>query len=182
MDGPVTMEVVYGYDNVARSGRILPMTLTFKNSMDQDFTGILRVATLEPEYQSYSGRSQWNYSTYSYEYPIEVGAGETAEQKIQISLSDRVDQVHLSLVDENGKETASRRVKLDLNLNTAELYIGVLSDRPERLSYLDNMGINYSTLRTRVIELDLDTLPETQRGLDQLDVLLINDFDTKRLS
>ena len=182
MDGPVTMEVVYGYDNVARSGRILPMTLTFKNSMDQDFTGTLRVATLEPEYQSYSGRSQWNYSTYSYEYPIEVGAGETAEQKIQISLSDRVDQVHLSLVDENGKETASRRVKLDLNLNTAELYIGVLSDRPERLSYLDNMGINYSTLRTRVIELDLDTLPETQRGLDQLDVLLINDFDTKRLS
>ena len=43
------------------------------------------------------------------------------------------------------------------------------------------MGINYSTLRTRLIELDQDTMPESRQELDQLDVLLINDFDTGSL-
>ena len=59
--------------------------------------------------------------------------------------------------------------------------MGVLSDHPERLSYMDHMGINYSTLRTRLIELDQDTMPESRQELDQLDVLLINDFDTGSL-
>ena len=173
--------MVYGYDNTARSGRILPMTIRVTNSTKEDFTGTLRAATLEPEYSPYGNSSLSEYSTYRYEYPIEVKAGETVEKKIQISLSIQVDQVLLSLVDQEGKETAGRRIRLDLNLDTAELYVGVLSDHPERLSYMDHMGINYSTLRTRLIELDQDTMPESRQELDQLDVLLINDFDTGSL-
>lgn len=178
---PLEMEVVYGYDNTARSGRILPMTIRVTNSTKEDFTGTLRAATLEPEYSPYGNSSLSEYGTYRYEYPIEVKAGETVEKKIQISLSIQVDQVLLSLVDQEGKETAGRRIRLDLNLDTAELYVGVLSDHPERLSYMDHMGINYSTLRTRLIELDQDTMPESRQELDQLDVLLINDFDTGSL-
>lgn len=179
---PMEMEVRYGYDNTARSGRFLPVTVRFTSSMEEDFTGSLRVTTLEPEYVSYGTGNLSKYSTYRYEFPVEVGAGETAEKKVQISLSLQADQVLLSLVDKEGKEIASRRVKLDLNLNTAELYIGVLSDHPERLSYMDHMGINYSTLRTRLIELDCAALPQSHRELDQLDVILINDFDTDSLS
>ena len=178
---PLEMEVVYGYDNTARSGRILPMTIRVTNSTKEDFTGTLRAATLEPEYSPYGNSSLSEYGTYRYEYPIEVKAGETVEKKIQISLSIQVDQVLLSLVDQEGKETAGRRIRLDLNLDTAELYVGVLSDHPERLSYMDHMGINYSTLRTRLIELDQDTMPKSRQELDQLDVLLINDFDTGSL-
>ncbi len=121
---PLEMEVVYGYDNTARSGRILPMTIRVTNSTKEDFTGTLRAATLEPEYSPYGNSSLSEYSTYRYEYPIEVKAGETVEKKIQISLSIQVDQVLLSLVDQEGKETAGRRIRLDLNLDTAELYVG----------------------------------------------------------
>ena len=100
---PLEMEVVYGYDNTARSGRILPMTIRVTNSTKEDFTGTLRAATLEPEYSPYGNSSLSEYSTYRYEYPIEVKAGETVEKKIQISLSIQVDQVLLSLVDQEGK-------------------------------------------------------------------------------
>lgn len=179
---PIEMDVVYGYDNTARSGRILPMTVHFTNSMEEDFKGTLQVTTLEPEYNPYGNGNLSEYSTYRYEFPVEIKSGESAEKKVQISLSIQVDQVLLSLVDQEGKEAASRRVKLDLNLNTAEMYIGVLSEHPERLSYMDHMGINYSTLRTRLIELNRDTMPESQRELDQLDVLLINEFDTRSLN
>lgn len=41
---PLEMEVVYGYDNTARSGRILPMTIRVTNSTKEDFTGTLRAA------------------------------------------------------------------------------------------------------------------------------------------
>ena len=58
--------------------------------------------------------------------------------------------------------------------------MGVLSDHPERLSYMDHMGINYSTLAPSY-ELDQDTMPKSRQELDQLDVLLINDFDTGSL-
>ena len=43
-------------------------------------------------------------------------------------------------------------------------------------------GINYSTLRTRSIEMTAASLPSNELGLDQLDVLLITDFDTGSLS
>ena len=178
---PMEMDVVYGYDNAARSGRILPMTIRFTNTTKEDFVGTLRAATPEPEYSSYGNGALSEYSTYRYEYPIEVKAGETVEKKIQISLSIQVDQVLLSLVDQEGKEKAGRRIGLDLNLNTAELYVGILSDHPERLSYMDHMGINYSTLRTRLVELDREMMPKSRQELDQLDVLLINDFDTGTL-
>lgn len=80
---PLEMEVVYGYDNTARSGRILPMTIRVTNSAKEDFTGTLRAATLEPEYSPYGNGSLSEYSTYRYEYPIEVKAGETVEKRFR---------------------------------------------------------------------------------------------------
>ena len=59
---------------------------------------------------------------------------------------------------------------------------GVLSDNPAELLYFNGVGINYSTLRTKTIEMTAATLPVTELGLDQLDVLLITDFDSGKLS
>mgnify|MGYP000435275085 CR=1 FL=1 len=90
--------------------------------------------------------------------------------------------MYIRLLDHEGNEIGSKRLKLNLNLDTAELFIGLLSDNPGDLLYLNGVGINYSTLRTRVIEMSADTLPSSGLGLDQLDVLLITDFDTSTLS
>ena len=90
--------------------------------------------------------------------------------------------MYVRLLDENGNEVVSKRLKLNLNLETAELFIGVLSDNPAELLYFNGVGVNYSTLRTKTIEMTASTLPASELGLDQLDVLLITDFDSGKLS
>lgn len=179
-DSPVTMDVIYGYKNIAKSGRFLPLRIDLANTSDQDFKGTLCVLAMESDLQGYT--MDLDYDVYRYEYPVEIPALGSISEIRSVSLGARVDQVYIKVLDENGKEVGQKRLKLNLNLDTAELFIGVLSDNPSKLLYLNNVGINYSTLRTRSIEMTAATLPSNELGLDQLDVLLISDFDTGRLS
>ncbi len=65
----------------------------------------------------------------------------------------------LSLVDNSGSVLLNRKVKLNVSRDVPELFVGVLSDEPWELHYLNGVGINYSTLRTRTFELDGSRLP-----------------------
>lgn len=73
-------------------------------------------------------------------------------------------------------------MNLNVSRDVPEMYIGLLSDDPGELSYLDGAGINYSTLRTRTFELDEADFPEEEIGLDLLDVLVVNDYKLRNLS
>lgn len=179
-EAPLTLDVTYGYQNTAKSGRFLPLHIVMVNHQQEDFRGTLRVTAMEPDFQSYNG--QVEYDTYRYEYPVEIRGNSDEEKVLSISLGTRVDKMYISLLDESGHEAARRRLKLKLNMDTAELFVGVLSDNPDKLLYFNNAGIHYGTLRTRMIEMTADSLPSTELGLDQLDVLLISDFDTGVLS
>ena len=89
--------------------------------------------------------------------------------------------MYITLMDGAGNEVLSKRLKMDLNTDAAQLFIGVLCDEPERLSYLEQVGVNYSMLRTKTIDLSVYDLPDTELGLDQLDVLLITDLTQRPL-
>ena len=170
-DGRVFLDAVYGYQNMAKSGRFLPIKVSLENREEGSFSGTLCVLTMESD-----------YNLYRYEYPIELAEGEKEERNLSVSLGGQIDQMYLKVLDEEGQEIASKRLKLDVEEGTAQLFIGVLSDSMDRLGYLNNVGISYSTLRTRMIELTPELIPTDGLGLDQLDVLLISNFDTARLS
>ncbi|MFQ9208675.1 MAG: hypothetical protein ACLR3S_05675 [Clostridium fessum] len=57
----------------------------------------------------------------------------------------------VSVQDVNGKTVIRKRLKLGSEEDVAESYIGILTDTPEALSYLDGAGIRYGTLRTRAV-------------------------------
>ena len=179
-ESPVAMDVVYGYQNTAKSGRFLPIKIQLDSRTSQTFKGTLCILAMEPDFQGYN--MNLDYDVYRYEYPVEIEPGGNMNKSVSISLGARVDQMYVRLLDENGNEVVSKRLKLNLNLETAELFIGVLSDNPAELLYFNGVGINYSTLRTKTIEMTAATLPVTELGLDQLDVLLITDFDSGKLS
>ncbi len=181
-EGPILMDVVYGYDNVAKSGRFLPLDIQLDNTLETDFKGVLTVTSREPDYDGYNNSSQMKYDAYRYEFPVTIEANGSLEKKLDISLSSHSDVMYISLYDENEKQVLSKRLKMDLNTQTAQLFIGVVSDAPEKLSYLDQVGVNYSMLRTKTIDLTVYDLPDTELGLDQLDVLLITDFNTQALT
>ena len=44
-EGPISMDVVYGYDNVAKSGRFLPLDILLDNTREIDFNGVLSVTS-----------------------------------------------------------------------------------------------------------------------------------------
>lgn len=181
-EGPIRMDVVYGYDNVAKSGRFLPLDIQLDNTSEETFEGTLCVTSQEPDYDGYSNNSQEKYDTYRYEFPVMIQGDSSLEKKLNISLCSKSDLMYITLMDGAGNEVLSKRLKMDLNTDAAQLFIGVLCDEPERLSYLEQVGVNYSMLRTKTIDLSVYDLPDTELGLDQLDVLLITDFNSETLT
>lgn len=170
-NGNIYLDATYGYQDMAKSGRYLPLTVRVDNRGGEAFSGKLCILTMESDYQ-----------IYRYEYPLEISAGGSEERAASISLGARIDQMYIKVTDNDGTEVAQKRLKINVNTDTAELFVGILSDTPDRLQYMNGVGVSYSTLRTRTIVMNADSLPTQELGLDQLDVLLITNFNTAVLT
>lgn len=166
----VSMEVSYGYEGNAKSGRYVPVNFTLKSKLDSVFQGTVQATAMESD-----------YDIYQYEYPVSLGAFKSSEESLDIPVG-RADVLYVKLLDANGKELVRKRLKMNATADTAELFVGVLSDEPEKLSYMDGVGVNYSSVKIKTFEMDTKKMPDNVVGLDLLDVLVITDYDTKRLS
>lgn len=171
VDGKVTMDVTYGYDNNAKGGRYVPIEVVLDNPASVEFRGTIQILTMESD-----------YDVYRHDFPAVAAPGETSRIRLYLPLGNRADQMFVTLIDEEGRQAARKRVKLNLSLDVPELFVGVLSDTPESLSVWDSVGVNYGMLKSRVVHFDVQTFPEDEMGLDMLDVVLISDFRIRDLS
>ena len=80
--GPILLDAVYGYQNMAKSGRFLPVKVSLKNQEEEAFSLTLEVLTMESD-----------YTLYSYEYPLELEPGQEQEKSLSISLGGQIDQM-----------------------------------------------------------------------------------------
>lgn len=170
-EAKLSLEVSYGYGNNAKGGRYLPVDVELSNSGTEAFSGMLQAKTMESD-----------GTVYQYEYQVQAGAGEVMSARYYIPLGTGGDQILFTVSGEEGKTLVYKPVNLNVSRDVPEMYIGLLSDDPGELSYLDGAGINYSTLRTRTFELDEADFPEEEIGLDLLDVLVVNDYKLRNLS
>ncbi len=170
-EGGLVMGVTYGYDNKAKGGRYVPVDVELANGTEADFTGFLQFLTMESD-----------YDIYRYEYPAAVPAGETVNYHMYIPLGNRSEQMFVTLTDGEGQKIIHKRIHLSFNLDMPELFIGVLSDTPEKLSGWDGVGVDYSMLKTELIPFDTESFPADARGLDMIDVLLISNYRIRDLS
>lgn len=168
---PVTLEVSYGYDNTAKSGRYLPVNVTIGNNREQPLSGSLKVKSRESD-----------GTIYRYDYAVEAEPGETLNERYYIPLGTGADQLVFSLSDGKEQVILDKKVSLNVSRDVPELFIGILSDNPQRLQYLNGVGIHYSTLRTRTFELSGEDFPEDEVGLNLLDVLVVNNYKLRDLS
>ncbi|WP_146043759.1 hypothetical protein [Clostridium sp. chh4-2] len=167
----ITMEVNYGYDNTAKGGRYTPVWIDLANSADQAFEGKIQILSMESDYE-----------IYRYEYPVSIEAGSSVKEHVYIPLGNRADQLFVTLVNGNGQKVVEKRLKLNVSLDVSELFIGVLSDKPERLSYLNGIGVSYSMLKTKTFNLTKENFPQDEIGLDLVDVILITNYRIRDLS
>ncbi len=170
-DRAVTMDAGYGFDNMAKGGRYLPVYVTLSNESETPFSGDIRVISMESD-----------YNIYQYEFPVVLEGKEYSQKTLSIPLGVKTDQLYVCLYDGEGEMVVRKRLNLNTNEDIPELLIGVISDTQDRLKYFDEVGVSYSTLKTRLCSMIAGSVPTQAAGLDQLDVLLISNYDIRRLS
>ncbi len=166
----VDMQVSYGYDDSAKGGRYLPVNITVKNQEDEGIAGTLQVKSIESD-----------GAVYQYDFPADIQAQGESLIKEYIPLGTRATQLYVRLLDAQGGELAQQQVRLNVSWDVPELFIGILSDKPQNLRYLDGVGISYGAMRTRAFDLREEDFPSEERGLNLLDVLVVNDYRLRNL-
>lgn len=167
----IDIEVAYGYNNTAKAGRYLPIHIHYTNKKDNIFNGEVYILLNESDNE-----------LYEYEYPLYIGALSDTNGYYNIPLGNNTKSLYIKIIDEQKNLILEKRVKLNINSDTAEIVIGVLSDTKDKLRYLDAIEINYGLLKTRVINLSTEEFPYEVRQLDQLDMIFISNYRIRDLS
>ncbi len=175
-DGPpVSMEVSSIYGEIGKMGVHVPISVSLYGQSEKTFTGTLAVQTLE-------NGAEEGEEIYEYQYPVEVATAETKELEIYVPLGQRSSEIHVLLKDEAGKEQLSRTMNVETSTDMGRLLIGVLSDRDDKLEFLDEVSLGYGMVQSKVIAMDEEKLPDHEKGLELLDLLVISHYETDRLS
>lgn len=158
----IQISVNYGLNQHAKYGRYLLVKVTVNNE-GNDFRGYL---------QAYASKVDNNVA---YEKEFSVNNQESKEVTITIPVTDNSGYLNIRLLDDKKEVIIKEQYKLKLGNYDKLAYVGILSDDFERLSYLASFG-------TKVFYLEESDIPEDSLGLDILDILVINHFDTKKLN
>ena len=169
----ISLDVSYGYDNYARRGRYLPINIKVTNHSDKDISGIIKI--------SLGGDMS---DRYTYEYDISIQSDSEYNDSYDIPYGNDDEIVTIDLVDTTGTigNVISESTIIPTTDNTkTTLFIGILCDDADKLSYFDDMGIDYGLIRTKTCNLTSDTFPSTAEALDLFDVILISDYRIRDL-
>ena len=172
---PVSMEVSAVYGDMGKFGSHIPLVVTLYGQSEAPFNGTVSVKTLE------SG-SDGGDEVYQYSFPVSVKLAETENKEIYVPLGQKSSGIYVALCDEKGKELDSRFLSFDVSRDMGRLVIGALTDNGGELSYLDGVHLEYGMVDSRLLLLDQKLLPSDARGLELLDILLVNGCRTEALS
>lgn len=166
------IRVTCGLQGNYRYGAATPVNIRI-NSARADFDGVLRV--IVPS----STEDEW----VAYEKEILLTKGVEKTVSLSINAMNYVSQFLFQVENSKGKVVVERTIEM-AGRNSDSALVGVLSDDYTALNYLDGLLLSLSsyTGNTQLIELDEDSFPEQASGLEALSFLVINSFDTSRLS
>lgn len=162
------------YADKSLSGGIYDIHVTVTN-MGDDFSGTLRVAVRNASYESVG-----------YEVDISVPKGSEKEYTVSIPGNDVIlsDSVSGLILDKSGKVVGSNSFRGIFNNYSGYINTGILSDRVDDLSFLDFGGkkIGLDTKNKQSIKLVDISANNLIDQIDNLQLLVIDDYDTKTLT
>lgn len=174
-DGPpVSMEVSSIYGGVGKMGNHIPLTIRLYGQSSEPFTGTVAVKTLENGTDS-------SEEVFEYGYSVSVSTAETKKLEIYVPLGQRSPELLVTLKDQAGKEIAEKTMSFDVSRDMGRLLVGTLSEQNEELLYLNGVNMDYGMVNSVVLPMEEGSFPTDSRGLELLDLLIINHFDTGNL-
>ena len=174
----ITLEMTYGYQNTAKSGHKLPVGISIVNHEETDFEGWLLIET-PGSVEAGIGVFEDSVNRYACEVNVPGETGILLDRLI--SIPEEQGRAVLRLTDGGGRIVSRKEVVIDIPRDGKELLIGILSNTPEQLDYFDGISVAQTSLRTRTIELDPADMPETSLELEQLDLIVISNFNIIQL-
>lgn len=160
--GSLTLSIDYGYDKYVKSGRYMRVLADITNE-GADFSGTLQVII-----PSQSDKK------FMYQKEVSLASGETKRLEMAVPVGSSVSRYNFVLADEGENVVAKKTVRAYV-YRESTFFTGILTDDVQGLSYL-------SDNQMKTFYLEADTFPEDVMGLDSLDIIIINDFNTDQLN
>ncbi len=174
----IKLELSYGYRNVAKNGHKLPFSVRITNGSDRDISGRLVIAA---DGSVETGVGSFEPAVNSFSFNVDIPAKSESIVDNVISVAEESGVINVMLY-EGDTCLAERKESVSISSDGQELLIGLLSDTPGKLDYLNGVSVAKTALRARTIELEPDTLPQNPLELEQLDVIVISNFNTDRIN
>jgi hypothetical protein len=164
----LTIQAEAAFEGVYKFGEWLPIWVDISNAG----------ADLEVELQV---RIEQPNSSVTFALPVSLPAGAHKQVPIYVLPNNYSQELAVDIVSAEGLlETVTVEVEPIVNL---EYLIGVIAPEREGLAFLSNIQLPGNSIRPiRVVEFQVDQIPERIEGLASFDSLIINDTDTSRLT
>lgn len=164
------VKVSYGFDDKVQAGCYVPFYITVANSGD-NFEGTVQVIVPGPEYNT------------MYEKDVSLAKGAEKTIALTVPIKTNIDKVCVRLVTQKDKVAYSEVIKCNVLKSLNTVNIGVLSDDFTALTYMSGQTLlSYSDISTVIYELDETSIPEEWMALQMLDVIVISNYSTDKLT
>ena len=171
-DGGVTVSADFGYDGAVTYLSAMPLRVTLKNDgADTELTVAIDV-----------DRSSSEYDTY--EYPLSLASGAEKQLVIPIMLNYKQKTYTVRVTGKEGL-IASVPITPKKVIAPTTLLVGVLSDSPQTLNYLNIGTANDQLMRGEVwqtIALTQDTFPDSYELMRAFSFLAVDGVDISQFS
>lgn len=188
------INVTYGYEDTVKIGREVSFLVSVHN-LGEAFQGTVHLMTAGSEEDGYYSGSEIlpgipvfgpaavrYYDNYGLEKPLELAQGEEGTVSFEFPYMSSEPYVKVVLENTDGEVLIEKIIRLTIQPTSAELLVGVLTDLPEQMEYMDGVHLTeYSNISTAAVLLNEKSLGKTSGSLDMLEALIVQNFDSTRL-
>ncbi len=169
-----------GFDGAYIVTCTTPLHLSITN-LGNDFQGKVQVKTyLKDLSESFPVNTEPTYALYT--QPLFLSSNATKGIDMEINTSTIQRSIEITLLDKNGTVVFLHNMPVQA-ISPESTTIGILSEQPAALDYLKNMHLIYTEKsKQSFFFLNADTFPKSQSVMENFHIMVIDDFDTKKLS
>lgn len=163
------ISINYGFCGLIQKDESLPVEVKF--STQKNWEGTIRISIpISSDKEA------------SYEQRVHIKKGECVE-KLSIASIENVHYFDICIEDVSGDRLVETRVETGIT-DENKLYMGVLSEEEEQLSYFDGLKKRKGENEAKIVQIKLEAseIPDNVEEFSALDYLLINQFSVDALS
>ena len=169
-----TIKVVCGIQGNYKVGAAIPVYIDIE-SKSGDFSGIVRLID--------QGSTTYNLEATAYEKEILLNQNSPKRVTLSAYGGATSNKFIFQLENDKGKLLIEEGVKIASKANQNAL-VGVLSEDYTAFNYMDKIPFNLKNYdgQTQLVELNEEDIPEHFSGMEALSYLIIDKFDTSKLT